>query len=304
MTATLPGCAVPSSILVGPADAPVVVALGGISASRHVVSTPEHPAAGWWESFVGPGRAIDTARWRVLGVDYVVQGEGVTTTHDQAQALAQVLDERDIARVRAVVGSSYGAMVALAFAALHAERVEHVVAISGAHRSHPMAQAIRAVQRRIVALGVSTGRRRECVALARALGITTYRTAEEFVERFDTAPTRRGDRARFEVEDYLDAAGERFANAFSPERYVALSESLDLHDVDPASIRTPTTVIGVDSDALVPTWQLRELRETLGGPASLHLLSSRYGHDAFLKEPGAIGPILTQALGAGVFHVV
>lgn len=303
MTATLPGCAVPPSELVGPPEAPVVVALGGISAHRHVTSTDDDRSPGWWEGFVGPGRTIDTTRWRVLGVDYVVQPHGATTTADQAHALAHVLDERGIASVRAVVGSSYGAMVALAFAALYPERVEHVVAISGGHRSHPMAQAIRTVQRRIVALGVATGRRRECVALARALGITTYRTAEEFVERFDTAPTRRGERARFEVEDYLDAAGERFANAFSAERYVALSESLDLHDVDPATIRTPTTVIGVDSDALVPTWQLRELRETLGGPASLHLLSSRYGHDAFLKEQGTIGPILTQALGAGVSHV-
>src|SRR6478672_11546800 len=39
--------------LAGAADAPVVLALGGISAHRHVVSHPDAPSPGWWEGLAG-----------------------------------------------------------------------------------------------------------------------------------------------------------------------------------------------------------------------------------------------------------
>src|SRR5690606_28162458 len=55
----------------GAADAPVILVLGGISAGRHVTSCADDPAPGWWERTVGDGRAIDTARFRVLTLDYV-----------------------------------------------------------------------------------------------------------------------------------------------------------------------------------------------------------------------------------------
>src|SRR5438128_11573989 len=54
--------------LVGPPDAPVIVALGGISATRHVTASADDPSLGWWESIVGNGRPIDTAHFRVLRV--------------------------------------------------------------------------------------------------------------------------------------------------------------------------------------------------------------------------------------------
>src|SRR4051812_31690886 len=51
--------------IAGPAGAPVVVALGGISASRRVW-LPEEPRGGWWHEVVGPGLALDTQRFRIL----------------------------------------------------------------------------------------------------------------------------------------------------------------------------------------------------------------------------------------------
>src|SRR5688572_21176587 len=37
----------------------------GLSASSHARSQPRNPQPGWWEDFIGPGRAIDTDRWFV-----------------------------------------------------------------------------------------------------------------------------------------------------------------------------------------------------------------------------------------------
>src|SRR5262245_10417966 len=55
--------------LAGAADAPVVVALGGISANRRVYGCEDK--RGWWQDVVGPGRALDTNRFRVLGLYYL-----------------------------------------------------------------------------------------------------------------------------------------------------------------------------------------------------------------------------------------
>src|SRR5262245_21091873 len=55
--------------LAGAADKPGVVALGGISANRRVYGCEDK--RGWWQDVVGPGRALDTNRFRVLGLDYL-----------------------------------------------------------------------------------------------------------------------------------------------------------------------------------------------------------------------------------------
>ena len=59
----------------------------------------------------------------------------------------------------------------------------------------------------------------------------------------------------------------------------------------------PTTLVAIDEDRLVPRHTLVELAERLPVLRRLHLLRSRYGHDAFLKEEGAIADIIRTALG-------
>src|SRR4051812_17811129 len=126
--------------IVGPAGAPVLLALGGISATRHVVRTPEDPSPGWWEGVAGPGRALNTTTHRLLSVDFTDGGrrsdgrpERVVTTHDQAAHIVDLLDELEISQLAAVVGASYGGMVALALAERWPERVAQIVVIGAAH---------------------------------------------------------------------------------------------------------------------------------------------------------------------------
>jgi homoserine O-acetyltransferase len=283
----------------GAAGAPTVIVQGGISADRDVCATRPGAAPGWWQDQVGPGAAIDLARCRVLAIDWLDRSDlGADATavaaSDQADALAALLDALAIPRVAAFVGASYGAMVGLSFATRHAHRLDRLVAISGAHRAHPLATALRAIQRDVVRLGLAHGAAREATGLARALAMTTYRGADEFAERFAAAPTWRDGRFRFPVEDYLDAAGAKFAERFAPQRFLALSESIDLHRVDPCELRTPTTLVAVTSDRLVPLADLRELAAASG--ARLVEIDSKYGHDAFLKEVDAVGAALREAL--------
>src|SRR5579871_4860835 len=131
--------------LVGPANAPVVCALGGISSNRYVFDLDE-PRKGWWSEVVGPGQALDAYRFRVLSFDYL-GGSAETTgpgqviasapaasavtaaafpsisTYDQAELLVRLLNNLGIKSIRAIVGGSYGGMVALAFGERYPERV-------------------------------------------------------------------------------------------------------------------------------------------------------------------------------------
>ncbi|MEO8669859.1 MAG: homoserine O-succinyltransferase [Tahibacter sp.] len=281
----------------GPLGAPTVIVLGGISAGRDVC---RHGAVeGWWDDLVGPGRAVDVSQRRVLSIEWLatadLDGANAVASEDQADALAALLDALKIDQVQALIGASYGAMVGLAFAARHPARLARLIAISGAHRAHPLATALRSIQRQIIRNGIDAGSVEPALALARQLAMTTYRGAEEFAQRFDEVPEFRDGKHCFAVEDYLIAAGRKFVARFDAQRYLALSESIDLHRVNPACIVVPTTLIAVDSDRLVPSQDLRDLASALAN-ATLHELESRYGHDAFLKEPARIGALIAATL--------
>ena len=279
--------------IVGAEGAPVILALGGISADRHV-------CGGWWSRVAGPGRALDTRLHRVLGVEFLDGGRSadgrparVVTTQDQADAIAAVLDEIEVERLHAIVGASYGGMVALAFAERYPERLEQLAVIGAAHRPQPMATARRIIQRRVVELGLDTGRPREALAIARELAMTTYRSDVEFDKRFASGDVDSVDR-------YLRHQGDAFARRFAPERFLALSLSSDLHAIAPARIRAPTTLVAAEHDAVVPRTQLVELARELGAPSRLVDLPSIHGHDAFLTDTDSLSHILRDALAGDI----
>ncbi len=287
--------------LAGAAAAPLVCAMGGIWCDRRLYE-PGDLRRGCWREIVGPGRPLDADRNRILSLDYLA-GKGDSTgpeaggefpsvsTYDQADALARLLDHLRIREVRAIVGGSYGGMVALAFAERYPERVGALVTVSAADMAHPMAVAWHSVQRHIVRFAVACGRGLEGLHLARAVGMATYRSSEEFAARFATTPRLEGERFVFPVEHYLFADDPEWLTGFRPEAFLALSESLDLHHVDAARIFVPTAAVAAREDQLVPLTDVRGLGARLGN-ARVHEISSIYGHDAYLRETEQLRRVL------------
>jgi homoserine O-acetyltransferase len=126
--------------------------------------------------------------------------------------------------------------------------------------------------------------------------MTTYRSTQEFKQRFDGDPIRTDAGFKLPVEDYLYARGRAYAEAYVPEAFVCLSESIDLHRIDPARVRVPTTLVAVREDQLVPLADMQLLNSRLAGPHRLVELSSPYGHDAFLKEAAALKRVFDESL--------
>ncbi|KGQ17795.1 Homoserine O-acetyltransferase [Lysobacter dokdonensis DS-58] len=280
----------------GPAHLPVVAVLGGISANRHVAASRTFAERGWWDA---QGDARWLAAHRVVSIDWVGSDgtlDAPIDTADQAAALAAVLDVLGIDALDAIVGCSYGAMVGLAFATTHPARVRHLVAIAGAHRPHPFASAWRALQRNVVALGQLQCDEAQGLSLARQLAMLSYRTPEEFGARFDATPILDGGSARCASEAWLAERGAAWAQKTSATAFVRLSESIDLHEILPSSVRVPTTLVAFAEDRLVPPDDIRALAAGISAPVRLQVLHSPYGHDAFLKEPDAIAHVLARAL--------
>ncbi|MCA8948523.1 MAG: homoserine O-succinyltransferase [Planctomycetes bacterium] len=274
----------------GPADAPVVVVLGGISADR--------VARRWWPGVVGTGAAVDSERFRVLSIDWL-GGAGCSTapaageafpaisTRDQALAVAAVLDELGVARVRALIGASYGGMVAQQLALLAPRRIERLVVLAAAERSHSQASAWRWLQREIVALGSAAGHGEAALALARGLAMTTYRSPGELAARFEDPA---------ELHGWLAARGRAFAERFIPEQFTCLNASIDAHAVDAAAIDVPTTAVAFTSDQLVPPADVRRFADALPRLLRCVEIATPFGHDGFLKETVAVSAVLAEVL--------
>jgi homoserine O-acetyltransferase len=90
--------------------------------------------------------------------------------------------------------------------------------------------------------------------------------------------------------------GETYAAHYQPEAFVCLSESIDLHRIEPERIHVPTTVVAVEEDQLVPIGDVRTLRDRLAGTCQLIEINSLYGHDAFLKETAVLRDVFAQSL--------
>ena len=110
---------------------------------------------GWWDGFIGPGRAIDTDRFAVLCVNYLGGCYGSTgpssinpatgkrygsafpevTLTDIVDSQVRLLDELGIERVHAAIGGSVGGMMASVLAVRYPERVEVVIPIASGLRT-------------------------------------------------------------------------------------------------------------------------------------------------------------------------
>lgn len=281
----------------GREDAPLVVALGGISSDRFVCGHPDG-RNGWWPGMVGPGSAIDPDRYCVLGMDFAAdpRGEVAPSTREQAQVLGAVIDHLSIDKAHAIVGASYGAMVALSFAEHFADRVAKLVIISAGARPHPAATALRDLQRRVVQLGIGAGAPREALAVARGMAMMTYRTPEEFARRFKGGIGAPHCLAASEPGSYLRARGEAFLAVMSPERFLSLSASIDRHAVDATRIAQPALLLGATSDQLVPPGDMRTLASELAGPTELHLFDCLEGHDMFLTNAAGLAELVSPFL--------
>ncbi len=240
-----------------------VLILTGLSPNAHAASSEQDPSQGWWESMLGPGKAIDTTRWFVVCVNSLGSCKGSTgpasinpetgkvyrldfpelTLEDIAESARHVLEHHAIKRLRALIGPSMGGMSAMAFAVMFPGVAPNLVLISTAPYSLPFATAIRSLQRESIRRDPNWNNGQyaddhwpeQGFRTARKLGMISYRSAAEWRDRFgrkrlNARPEKAFER-EFEIEAYLDAHADRFVGSFDPNSYLYLSRAMDWFDL-------------------------------------------------------------------------
>ena len=318
-----------------------VLIFSGLSPSAHATSSVEDPSAGWWEDMIGSGLPVDTDRYFVICVNSLGSCFGSTgpasinpetdkvyrldfpvlTLEDVAEAAHGVVRHLGIETLHTVIGCSMGGMTGLGYCVRHPDGVNGFISISSATRAEPFSIAVRSLQREIIRSdpnwqdGNYTDDQRPIVGqrLARKLGMITYRSAEEWRERFRreraTDEGGTGDRFKieFSVEFYLEHHAKKFTGDFDPNCYLYLSHASDLFDLAEhgGSLKSAFSrmrldralVIGVPTDILFPLHQQKELAEGLADVSAktdFVELDCLRGHDSFLVEMDAFRPVICE----------
>jgi homoserine O-acetyltransferase/O-succinyltransferase len=121
-----------------------------------------------------------------------------------------------------------------------------------------------------------------------------------------------GGGGRYAVESYLDYHGNKFTRRFDANSYLRLVEAMNSHDVGRgrggvaaalSGLVAPTLVLGIDSDRLFPVADQRVVAKHAPGNIDgdvPFVISSPFGHDAFLIENDLVGPQLRRLLAIPV----
>lgn len=246
-----------------------VLVCHALNASHHVAGVYEgqEKSEGWWDNMVGPGKALDTDRFFVIGVNNLGSCFGSTgpaslrpetgkpwgadfpviTVEDWVQAQARLADHFGIEKFAAVMGGSLGGMQALCWAITHPERVGHCIVVASTPRLSAQNIAFNEVARSAIlsdpdfhgghyyAHGVVP---RHGLSVARMIGHITYLSDDDMAVKFgrtQRAPAENGEfhygyGVEFEVESYLRYQGEKFSSYFDANTYLLITRALDYFD--------------------------------------------------------------------------
>ncbi len=216
-----------------------------LNASHHVAGVyadangqVKAKSAGWWDSMVGPGKAVDTNQWFVIGVNNLGSCFGssgpttlnpqtgaawgadfpVVTVEDWVHAQARLVEALGIEQLAAVMGGSLGGMQALSWTLQYPERVRHSVVIASAPNLTAENIAFNEVARRAIVTDpdfhggqyrLHDTLPRRGLRIARMIGHITYLSDDVMNEKFG--------RALQVLSDPMSSDEERLAYLYSTQ---------------------------------------------------------------------------------------
>ena len=287
---------------------------------------------GWWPQMVGPGLTFDTNKYFVVCPNVIGGCQGSTgpssiapdgkrwgsrfpviTIRDMVQAELAFTKKIGVKKYQVAVGPSLGGMRSLEWAITYPELIGAICTIGSSAVATGDQIGAASIQLRAIksdpnfnngdyyeqSVGPIEG-----MGIARRIAHLTYRTESEMDVRFGRE--LQGDETgRYAVESYLDHQAQKLAKRFDANTYIALTEAMNSHDVGRdrggvaaalATIKVPIAVVSIDTDRLFPPRLQQEIVELSPEVATLHTISSPFGHDGFLIEVESVGQIIQNAL--------
>ena len=297
------------------------------SGDAHVAGFREgEKKPGWWDIMVGPGKAFDTDKYFVICSNILGGCGGTTgpasidpktskpyglnfpmiTIADMINVQKHLVDFLGIDKLLCVCGGSMGGMQVLQWVNSFPEKVRSAIPIATSMKHSPQQIAFDEVGRQAIMADIDWNKGdyydkkqpERGLSVARMIGHITYMSDKSMEEKFSRKLKDDNHSfsfsADFEVEGYLRYRGDSFVKRFDANSYLYITKAMDHLDLSDGKlipkdkkVDTKFLVIGFQSDWLYPSYQLKEIIQTLkirGLEATFCDIKSHYGHDAFLVE--------------------
>ncbi len=297
----------------------------------HALSGDAH-AIGWWDRLIGPGKAIDTDLYFVIGSNVIGGCQGSTgpaslapdgkpygsrfpmvTVGDMVEAQSRLLDHLGIEQLLCVAGGSMGGMQGLEWTSRFPHRVRKAFITASCARHSPMQIAINEVGRQAIMRDPNYNggdyydgeTPSHGLSVARMVEHISFLSGEAFESKFsrrlqdkETFDMHFG--IEFEVESYLSYQGDKFTKRFDANSLMYLTRAIDYYDWPGVSgVQAEFLFTSFVSDWLYTPAQSKELFELASGAgltATYVNIDLPYGHDAFLLDAQFQAPLVREFL--------
>jgi homoserine O-acetyltransferase len=289
----------------------------------HALTANSDPS-NWWAGVVGTNTLVNPEEHFIVCANVLGSFYGSTNPRslNPETGLAYGIDfpsftVRDVVRVHHLLrqhlgisniliglGGSFGGHQALEFALTMPNVVKSLVLLATSARETAWSIAIHEAQRMALETDITWKDNTpkagaKGLKAARALGLISYRTINTYIQT-QTDETPKLDQHK--AASYVRYQGEKLEQRFHTHCYWHLSKCLDTHHIGRnresleqvlAGLDIPVTIIGIQSDLLIPIQEQQFLAEHL--PKGIyHEIDSKFGHDGFLIEVTKINAILAQ----------
>lgn len=238
-----------------------------LSGSHHAAGyhSPEDKYPGWWDSYIGPGKPIDTNKFFVVSINNIGSCYGSTgptsinpetgkvygpdfpqlRIRDWVHTQKALMDVLDIEQWAAIVGGSMGGMQVMRWAMLYPDAMRHCVVIASSMKLTAQNIAFNESARQAIISDPDFHNGhyhehqavpRKGLSVARMIGHLTYLSDGAMDSKFGR-DLRSGSFAlgqdselEFQVESYLRYQGAKFSNNFDANTYILLTRALDYFD--------------------------------------------------------------------------
>jgi homoserine O-acetyltransferase len=273
----------------------------------HALSGDAHAAgfhkgdkrAGWWDSLIGPGKALDTKKYFVICSNVLGGCRGSTgpstinpktekpygtefpiiTIKDMVNAQYSLINRLGVDNLLTVIGGSMGGMQVLQWMVSYPENIRSAIPIATTMKHSPQQIAFNEVGRQAI-MGDHNWNNGDYygglppdkgLAVARMIGHVTYMSEVSMAEKFGRRLKNHGTwlkfGADFEVEGYLQHRGDNFVKRFDANSYLYITKAIDYFNILNGKrlsdifkgLKAKVLVLAFKSDWLYQAYQSREI---------------------------------------------
>lgn len=261
----------------------------------------------------GPS-SINPETGQPYGLDFPMM-----TIGDIIETQKLLLEHLGISTLHSAIGGSVGGMQVLEWCVRYPDKIRSAIPVASTMRHSALAIAFNEVARQAIMVDPRWNRGNYYgsdgpdlgLAVARMIGHVTYLSDEAMRRKFgrrlqDKENFSYGFDVDFQVESYLRYQGSKFVKRFDANSLLYITKASDYFDLvnrngsgpslmDLTSAQTKFLVISYSSDWLYPTYQAKELVQSLkraSQDVSFCEIEADCGHDAFLIPDKRLGTLI------------